>query len=248
MSMNRLTFLMLVAILLAGSSVYATIESETFDGMTTADLDIAPWDVMTATPTITTPGLGGNSSKVMQLELNDQEVLHPTAAAAVDTVAFDLYLEEVEGSKTIQDVLLTDTGWLMAYLRFSWGWGGDADGVDLTLHQYGNSPVVDVMAFNEWTRIILDYDATVLGAETFDVTVISPTYGTTLAYDDQLFWEYNYGHNFSGGPSDIRWYAAGGASGPRNLIDNVNAPTIVPEPMTIALLGLGGLFLRRIKA
>ena len=235
---------LLAALVMLSLSTSVTALSENFEGMTTPDLNIDPWEVLTATPTIVSPGLGTNTSKVMQLELNDQEVLHPASAGARDSIAFDLYLEENEG-RTIQDLLVVDNGWLMAYVRISWGWGGDAAGADMTLHQGGNSPVVDVMAYNEWTRIILDYDATVLNGETFDVTVISPTYGTTLAYDDQPFWDAGYSHNYTGGPSDIRWYAAGGANGPRNQIDNVNADTIVPEPATCLLLLSGVALLRR---
>jgi hypothetical protein len=89
------------------------------------------------------------------------------------------------------------------------------------------------------------------------VTISSPsgTANTTLAY-----MEYNIDSSWDGSafyigplPENTTYYYASGSSatsnkGVGNFADNVKVeidPVLIPEPMTIALLGIGGLFLRR---
>ena len=112
--------------------------------------------------------------------------------------------------------------------------------------QYGDGAYPTMKILHEtdgdWVHLEVDYDAT---ANTF-----------------QLYWEEQDGsmlaHNVAQAPDSSSWDGTisevfimgfktydGVDSGNGILIDGIN---IVPEPMTIALLGLGGLLLRRRKA
>ena len=193
--------------------------SQSFEApFATADLNIAPWSVTGGTPTVEAAMGVGNGSNVVNLDYGDHTQCLVTEGL-VGTVTMDLYLEDSGTGSTGVDVSVFDgAGYSIAWLRFQSGGSGDADGVDAAIGDWYET-AVDVMATDEWARVILDYDCI---SETFDLTVISDTYGTTLAYDDHAFYGSGGGHTFTG-LGKLDWYNVSPGAGYEGQFDNVQA-------------------------
>jgi len=107
-----------------------------------------------------------------------------------------------------------------------------------TIEAFPPSTLVNIGAYNTLTSYKAIIDGSVAGSTTislFKDDMGTPVYTRTMAADANFA---NYG--------SLGFYTNYGVAAP-TLIDNVQVDFAVPEPMTIGLLAIGGLMLRRRK-
>ena len=223
-------FITVLCILAISSSAMAFFED--FEAMVTSDLDVSPWTQQGTNDAVITTGLGTNTSNVLQIGYLNGALRYIPAEAdqfSVGTLEFDLNMNGPAPTYPSLYIYTADddTANLHNYMRIhsETGAGGD----DLDLYDNATSSVVltDFMSRDDWVKITIDFDC---DTDTFDFSV-----DDVLLLDDQAAW---------GDAAEINRISFNNANGYYAQMDNLS---LVPEPATIALLGLGGLLIRRKK-
>ena len=179
---------------------------ETFDDLTTADLDAAPFERIDSGAATIANGLDGHGSKVVNLRQHEgvQMSMDGQHQFATGVVEFDLYMEQITAplQNSAVDVLIQDNDgfWNLVWDRLGPGWGGDVDGIDITWRGANGTQATafnDVMAYGEWTHFRYTFTANGTENGTRSLVVDSPTYGVQQAWRNVPFKDGDQGHEFN---------------------------------------------------
>ena len=208
-----------------------------FDGWVTGDLNVAPWYTSGGAAVIgDTPALGLNLTDRVQIGGGPSSAnLAPAEADqfAQGTLEFDLMMNGIAPGWPSLLLILNDDDVPVqgVYLRVASEGGAGTDDLDLFVFdpglQTGSVVLTDFMARDAWYNIKIDFDAV---AQSYDVSV-----DDSLVIDDEPAWG-NIGE-----VNRVTWI---NAVGYYTQIDNVSLRNI-PEPGSLALLGIGALLLHR---
>jgi hypothetical protein len=143
------------------------------------------------------------------------------------------------------DVLPGDTGRVTFNDDLTVGGIGGFGDFKMNIDQYADIPGVEVKWITTFTLIPGSVTAAVNG-DGIDVTVLGMNFSNSPV-GDIYYYEFTVANDAVVNDTITISHTAGSWNGafPKAAADVVL--TVVPEPMTIALLGLGGLFLRRRK-
>jgi len=225
----------LVALLMIGSSAMAWTED--FEG--SPDITAAPWSQIYGGATLGVPNAPNPSNVSMNFTDFTMQRLD-TVAIGEDTVTGFVEFDYYHGVGWNRIHLNNATGWNIAWINI-WGNGGGAnyeisfmDSVYVPNHE-----AQDVITPGTWNQIRVDWDmdTQLLSLALNDIPVPGmqnvPGMEPGLAGGNTL--------------TRVTFYDYSGTGLDPMQIDNIGVNEVIPEPATMAMLGLGGLLLRRRK-
>ena len=233
----------LIALLMIGSSALA---GWTEDFEANPNIAASPWGSYWGPASLGPPNAPNPSNVSMNHTDFTAQTLDLVAigeSAGIGYVEFDMY----HGVGWNRIHVRNAGGWNMVWLHI-WGNGGapDYEVAFMDSIYVPNHQALDVIAPSTWNRFRIDWDA--------PNQLISLAVNGVPVPGMQNVPGMEPGHNYSGDVATrIDFVDYSGTAPDPMQIDNigVNAPApapMIPEPVTLALLGLGGMFLRRRKA
>jgi hypothetical protein len=230
--MKKKTILGMLIVMTVSSTAMADYFAD-FDGWVTADLDVAPWSRTGGATVIgDTPNLGLNPTDRVQIGGGPSGAwLRPVEADqfAQGTLEFDLLMNGIAPGWPGLNLILSDDDLPVqgVWFRIQSETGAGSDDLDLFVFDpgvaSGSVALTDFMTRDAWYNFKIDFDAV---GQTYDVSV-----DDVLLIDDEPTW------GAFGEVNRITWQNPVGFY---TQIDNVS---LIPEPGSLALLGIGALLL-----
>ncbi|WP_146684595.1 PEP-CTERM sorting domain-containing protein [Limihaloglobus sulfuriphilus] len=261
MKMNVITICLAVATMLTGVCVAANTSID-FEGAAVGTNNAADQIGGRLTTWGNNPGgtydaniaddpAAGSSGETMYLANQDDMLLYlgsltniqeidwttaATTATGTVNISYDIYAGNGYAYWNVQSSNLNSNDWSIEIEYGKDGTGNtNKSGIYYYIGDINNYTESENVVFNQWVTVeqVLNIDDGTYTMKLDDVEVLSLGSSDGFTYYDGLL-----GIDFYGYDADSDYY-----------VDNIafNLETTVPEPMTMAFLGLGGLMLRRKK-
>jgi len=225
----------MLCVMIVGSTAMGDYVAD-FDGWVSTDLDVAPWQRVGPNVIVgDTPNLGLNPTDRVQIGGSSFAWLEPEEADqfAQGTLEFDLMLSGIAPGWPNLILYLSDddVGAQGVWLRIASETGAGGNDLDLFVYDPGVSSgsvvLTDFMTRDAWYTMKIDFD---LIGESYDVSL-----DNSIVLNDEPVW---------GAVPEINRIAWQNSVGFYTQIDNVS---LIPEPGSLALLGIGAFLLTRFR-